>query len=738
MSTLDNLRATRLEKLKKIKALGINPYPARCQKEQTTGLALKMMGQKVSVAGRIMAVRGHGGIQFFDLRDESGKIQLVFKSDKLQKEKIVLLELLDIGDFIDTQGEVFKTQAGEISVLVSDFHLLTKSIRPLPSSWYGLKDIEEKYRKRYLDLIISPQSKKNFEIRSKIIGAMREFLVNRGYYEVETPVLQVLYGGGLARPFKTYHNVLGIPLYMRISTELYLKRLIVGGFEKVFEFARLFRNEGIDKNHNPEFTMLETMEAYIDYKENMKLVEEMTEYAVKKAIGKTKVNYEGNGIYFKAPWKRITMNEAVKQVTGIDFMGMKSLDEALEAAEKIGLRLEEYHKQATGLILSAAFEEKVEETLIQPTFIYDFPVETSPLAKRCENDPRFVERFEHFIAGVEMSNNYSELNDPLELGIRFQDERKKEKLGDEEAHQTDEDFIEAMEYGMPPTSGIGPGIDRLVLVVCGELGAQNLRDVILFPTMKPKAGFKDNGLRGDRETRIPLKKALPDDIRVIFEIGKDVREKFPGMKVGVALIENAKVHQRNKDLEKLKKETLKEFSRMQMTDIDEIPSIKAYRNIFKAFGVDWHSRRPSADALLRRVVQGKGLYNVNTLVDAYNVAVLESKIALGAFDLDKLILPVTLKLAREDEEITLLGELEPTRIKEKEMVYADQRRIMTLDLNYRDCDYTKITAETKNVILFADGYQGISSGEVMAGLEKGIEYITKFCGGKLVKKFIVE
>jgi len=490
MATIDNLRKIRLEKLEKIKKLGVDPYSACCQRKQTIVQALKMMGEKVAVAGRIMAIRGHGGIQFWDLQDESGKIQLVLKKDHLSLITYHLSLLLDIGDFIDAQGEVFKTKAGEISILVKDFHLLTKSLQPLPSKWYGLKDVEERYRKRYLDLIMNPKRKRIFQIRAQVIQAMREFLLDRGYLEVETPVLQPLYGGGLARPFKTYHNVLGIPLYMRISTELYLKRLIVAGFEKVFEIAKVFRNEGIDKNHNPEFTILETMEAYINYEENMKLVEEMTEDVVKKVLGTTKVEWERKTIDFKTPWKRMRMEEAVKKVTGTDFAKIKDLKKALQKARQLGLKLEKYQKQTVGSILAAVFEEKVEPTLIQPTFIYEFPVETSPLAKKCPGNPHFVERFEHFAAGVELSNNYTELNDPLELAERFTSERKKEKAGDEETHQTDEDFIEAMEYGMPPTSGIGPGIDRLVLILCNHLGAKNLRDVILFPTMRPEKGIE--------------------------------------------------------------------------------------------------------------------------------------------------------------------------------------------------------------------------------------------------------
>lgn len=496
------LRQIRLEKLAKIRQLNIDPYPARCQRQQTILQARQAEDKKVIIAGRIRSIRGHGGIKFFDLQDESGQIQLVCQSDQLVKNQLKLLALLDIGDFIEVQGKVFQTKAGEISVLAADLCLLTKSIRSLPGQWSGLKDIEERYRKRYLDLLINSESKKIFTVRSGVVQVMREFLLKRGYLEVETPILQPLYGGGLARPFKTYHNVLGIPLYLRVSTELYLKRLIVAGFEKVFEIAKVFRNEGIDKNHNPEFTMLETMEAYVDYQANMKLVEEMTEFAVKKVLGTTKVKYADQEIDFRAPWPRLTMVEAVKKTIGLDFDQIKSLDEARKRAQDLDVALDQYLGSSLGLILAAVFEARVEKNLIQPTIIYDFPVETSPLAKKCAADPRYVERWEHFAAGMELSNNYSELNDPLELAERFHDERKKERLGDQEAHQTDQDFIEAMEYGMPPTSGIGPGIDRLVLILCNHLGAKNLRDVILFPTLRPEGGKKDDGVRGDKESKI--------------------------------------------------------------------------------------------------------------------------------------------------------------------------------------------------------------------------------------------
>ena len=480
MEPLENLRKIRLQKLAKIKKLKIDPYPAKSNKKNPVADCLKSIGKVVATAGRIMSIRSHGGSTFADLVDESAKIQLFFSKSQLSIVNRQLLELLDIGDFIEISGKVDKTQAGEITIFVSDFKLLTKSIRPLPSTWYGLRDVEERYRKRYLDLLLNPQIKRIFDLRSQVIQAHRQFLLEHGYIEVETPVLQSLYGGGLARPFKTYHNALGIPLYLRISTELYLKRLIVAGFEKVFEIARVFRNEGIDRAHNPEFTILETMTAYADYQDSMDLIEEMTEFVVKKTIGSTKVKYGNLTVDFKRPWKRLTMVDAVKKVTGVDFSQIEKFAQAKTQAQKLNIELKPF-ENSVGLILAAIFKEKSEKELIAPTIIYDFPIETSPLAKKAK-DPRFVERFEHFVAGMEASNNYSELNDPGDLANRFVDERKKERLGEEEAHQTDTDFIEALEYGMPPTSGIGPSMDRLVMILTNS---PSIKDVILFPTLRP-------------------------------------------------------------------------------------------------------------------------------------------------------------------------------------------------------------------------------------------------------------
>lgn len=480
--TLDDLRKVRLEKLEKIKELGINPYPARCIRKQTCAEALEMMGKEVAVAGRIMAIRGHGGIQFFDLHDESGKIQIVFKSDKLTPNRLPLAALLDIGDFIDVQGEVFKTQAGETSVLASDFHLLTKSIRPLPSQWYGLKDVEERYRRRYVDLVMNPQARDILVKRSKIVSALRKFLIEeKGYIEVEDPILQSLYGGTRARPFKTHHNTLNMDLYLRISNELYLKRLVVGGLEKVFEIGHTFRNEGMDRHHNPEFTMLETMEAYADYKKNMELIEEIFEYVAKDVFGTTELPFQGNIISYKKPWTRIKLSDLFKKNTGIGIEEIDSLEKATALAKKLGVEIKNF--MTDGEILLEIFEKKCTSELTQPTFIYDYPADFYPLAKRCADNPKFVESFDIYVSGLEMGTNYSEQNDPQVLKQAWEEEKKKAKAGNPEAQVIDEDFLEALEYGMPPTSGIGPGIDRWVMVMTDT---PSIRDVILFPTLRPE------------------------------------------------------------------------------------------------------------------------------------------------------------------------------------------------------------------------------------------------------------
>lgn len=489
---LEDLQKNRVKKLTNIKKLGIDPYPASIKTAAgkpsriLIESALKQIGKNVLVSGRLRSLRPHGKITFADLEDISGKIQLFFSQEILKGEKYDFLANLDLGDFLSSQGEVFKTQAGEITVRVSDYQLLTKSLKPLPSSWYGLKDIEERNRRRYLDLLMNPQVRKVFERRSQITYWIRKFLIEeKDYFEIENPILQSLYGGTRARPFKTYHNSLKLNLYLRISNELFLKRLIVGGFEKVFEIGHTFRNEGMDRNHNPEFTMFETMQSYIDYQQNMDLMEEVLEYVVKKIFGKTKITYQGQILEFKRPWVRVKLVDLFKKYTRINFHEIDSREKALKLAKKLGVKVKDYLTDSE--ILLEIFEKKCTEVLVQPTFVYDYPSDFYPLAKRKVDDPKFVESFDLYIAGMEMGTNYSEQNDPEELKQAWLAEKKKEKAGNQEAQRLDQDFLEALEYGMPPTSGLGLGVDRFTMVLTDSTSIQ---DVIAFPMLRPEKGRK--------------------------------------------------------------------------------------------------------------------------------------------------------------------------------------------------------------------------------------------------------
>lgn len=480
---LEELRKIRLEKLKKIKKLGIDPYAARCQRKNSIAQALKMMGKQASVAGRIMSMRGHGGIEFFDLRDETGKIQLVFKSEKIKGKNAKLLSLLNIGDFIDTQGKVFKTDAGEISVLVEDFHLLTKSLRPLPSKWHGLKDIEERYRQRYVDLLLNPEVRRIFEVRTKVIDELREYLNKHGGFEVETPILQPIYGGATARPFVTRHHALKNDFYLRISDELYLKRLIAGGFEFVYEFGKDFRNEGIDWQHNPEFTMLEFYWAWKDYEDLMKFSEEMLSDVIKSVIGKYEVKVKGKEIDFKPPWQRMTFQEAILENVGIDIDKVNTEVKLKAEIKKRKMKLDLKGVIGYGALLDVFYKQFVRPKIVGPLFLYDWPVEMVPLAKRREDNPRYVESFQPLVQGAELLLAYSELNDPLDQRKRWEEEMKLARRGLEEHQVVDEDYLRALEYGLPPLAGWGMGIDRFVMILTN---ASSLKEVILFPTLKPE------------------------------------------------------------------------------------------------------------------------------------------------------------------------------------------------------------------------------------------------------------
>ncbi|MFY9140869.1 MAG: lysine--tRNA ligase [Thermacetogeniaceae bacterium] len=481
---LPDLISARLQKLDELSSRGIEPFGKRFEVLHHAAEIIAEYpnndGQDVVIAGRLMAKRGHGKASFADLQDFSGRIQLYARLDELGEEAYDLYKLLDIGDIIGVKGTVFRTKRGEISVNVKEFVVLAKSLRPLPEKWHGLKDVDLRYRQRYLDLIVNPEVKDVFLKRIEIIRAMRHFLEERGFYEVETPMMQPVAGGAAARPFITHHNALDMALYLRIAPELYLKRLLVGGFEKVFEINRNFRNEGISTKHNPEFTMLELYQAYADYQDMMEITESMISFVVQKVLGSLKITYQGREIDFTVPWARLSMLDAVRLYTGEDFSHFDT-EQAHRQAAELGV---DVGKDAVwGQILNAVFEEYVEDKLIQPTFITGHPVEVSPLAKRNPQNPRLTDRFELFINSWELANAFSELNDPIDQRKRFEQQLEERAKGDEEAHAMDEDYITALEHGMPPAGGLGIGIDRLVMILTNS---PSIRDVILFPTMRPR------------------------------------------------------------------------------------------------------------------------------------------------------------------------------------------------------------------------------------------------------------
>jgi len=484
---LSEILQVRRDKLKALQDEGRDPFTITKFNRTAYSADIKadydaFENQQVSVAGRIMSKRGMGKAIFCHIKDDKGQIQLYIKKDSVSEQEFADFRKYDIGDIIGVSGFVFKTKTEEISVHVEKVELLSKSLRPLPEKFHGMTNIELKYRQRYVDLIMSDASRRNFEVRSKFIRFLRAYLDNRGYMEVETPVLGTLVGGAAARPFITHHNTLDIDMYMRIATELPLKRLIVGGIERVYEVGRIFRNEGMDTKHNPEFTTVELYEAYADFHDMMDIAEGILSGAAKEILGTYEVEWQGEKIDLTPGWRRLTMVDAVKEYLGIDFGAISDDAEAVAAAKAVGVELADAAEKTWGNALYACFDQRVEEKLIQPTFITMYPVEVSPLTKRSPEDPRLTERFELFICHSELANAYSELNDPIDQRQRFEKQVEQRERGDDETEMLDEDFLLALEYGMPPTGGMGMGIDRCVMMLTG---CDSIRDVLLFPTMKP-------------------------------------------------------------------------------------------------------------------------------------------------------------------------------------------------------------------------------------------------------------
>ena len=502
----------RRDKLKALQDAGMNPfeitrYDVTHHAQEVKDHFDALEGQTVSLGGRLMSKRGMGKVSFCDLQDKSGRIQIYARKDEMDEEAYNRFKKYDIGDIVGVKGQVFRTQKGEMSIRAHEITLLSKSLQPLPEKFHGITDKELRYRRRYVDLIMNPESKRNFEIRSRFVAYLRRYLDNLGFMEVETPVLSPIAGGANARPFITHHNTLDIDMYMRIATELHLKRLIVGGMERVYEVGRIFRNEGMDTKHNPEFTTCELYQAFTNLDGMMDILEGILTGAAKEILGTYQVTWMGHQVDLTPSWKRVTMADAVKNVTGADFMAcIGDADRGVELARSVGVDMDGV-PHTWGNALYETFDQKVEETLIQPTFITMYPVEVSPLAKRSPSQPELTERYEMFICGCEMGNAFSELNDPIDQYQRFKAQAEKRANGDDEADMMDEDFVLALEYGMPPTGGLGFGIDRCAMMLCGT---DSIRDVILFPTMKPLNGVKDE--IGVNKTESEAPKAEPEKI----------------------------------------------------------------------------------------------------------------------------------------------------------------------------------------------------------------------------------
>ncbi len=492
MRELTDQEIARRNKLEDFRERGIDPFGHRFDitsntkelKEEYLEKSkeeLEEINKRVIIAGRIMTKRGKGKVGFMNLQDKYGQIQIYVRKDEVGEDTYYIFDKNDIGDIVGVEGTLMKTHTGELTIKAEKYTHLTKSLRPLPEKYHGLQDVEERYRRRYVDLIMNEEARKIAFLRPKIIRSIQRYLDERGYTEVETPILSPILGGAAARPFITHHNTLNMDFYLRIATELPLKRLLVGGMDAVYEIGRLFRNEGMDKNHNPEFTTIELYKAYSDLDGMMEITEGLIKYVVKETIGQDKITFRGEEVDFSKPFRKKKMTELIKEETGIDFEQKMTLDEAKKLAKENNIEIEKHF--GYGHIVNAFFEEFCEKKIIEPTFVYGHPIEISPLARKNENDPRFTERFELFIIGSEYANAFTELNDPIDQRERFENQLKERELGNDEANEMDEDFVEALEYGMPPAGGMGMGIDRLVMLLTG---AETIREVILFPHMKKK------------------------------------------------------------------------------------------------------------------------------------------------------------------------------------------------------------------------------------------------------------
>lgn len=754
-SDLIGQRKIRLEKVKKLRDMGIDPYPSDSNKthdiQEIINEQNSFLDKEVVLAGRIMSWRGHGHLNFCDIQDQDGQIQVYIKEDCLKDTNVQTqnlgfnnLNLLDIGDFIEVKGTITQTQSGELSILATEINVLSKSIRPLPNLQNGLKDKEEIFRRRYIDMTLNKSVREMFERKAKFWQAHRDFFNRRGFSEVNIPVLEHIPGGGDAVPFVTHMNAIDEDLFLRISHELPLKRLIGGNFDKVYDIGHRFRNEGLSDEHLPEHVAMEFYWAYANWQDGMKLVKELINYIVEKVYdGRKKFSTRGFDIDFSKEWEIIDFGEIMKERFGINDVYTVSLEEVKQKLTEANIDYDEKVNIPRGV---DSLWKSIRKSIAGPAFLINHPKYLSPLQKPSKDNPLMVERFQPIIAGSEAGNGWSEVNDAVDQYERFVEQQNLRDSGDDEAQWLDIDFVEMLEYGMPPTFGYGHS-ERLFWF----LEDVTAREGVPFPQLKfsisnlTKKIYHEIDFDNVRNTDLSKSESsLKADLSKVanlnlVSIAHDVVEKFEGIKTGYIVLENTNVTKSNNELQKLKKE-IEKLVKAKYSDVSKIKedeNISGFRELYKNFGVDPNSRLNSSESLLRRVVQDKGLYNINTVVDAYNATSIEFALPMAAYDLDHVDGEITLRFAKENDTITKILETEPTQIDAGELVYSDSQGVICMDYNYRDSDRTKITENTKRIIVFVDGHEGISEQMILEALSVLAYRLEKFTGGKVVGKGLV-
>ncbi|MFO0704173.1 MAG: amino acid--tRNA ligase-related protein, partial [Patescibacteria group bacterium] len=679
--------------------------------------------KNIILAGRIIKWRSMGKIIFAEIEDATGPIQILLRKDDLKSKPpeglgFEEIKFLDLYDFVQVSGKIGKTQAGEITLFVESLILLSKTLRPRPNT---LTDKEARYRRRYLDMSMNPSVRMLFERKSRFWNSIRNTLTSDGFTEIYLPVLEHTTGGADAKPFITHHNALDEELFLRISLELYSKRAIGAGYEKVFSIGPVFRNEGMSDEHANEFNHIEWYWAYADYKDQMQLTRKVIMEVAKAVYGKTDFETRGHKFDLSSEWKEIDYTSIIKEKFDIDVF--------TSSDEDIKKKLEENNLHLEGAVNRQRMIDNlwklIRKNISGPAFLVNEPAFMSPLAKPVASNPKVTERFHVIIAGTELANGYTEINDPIYQLDQFQAQQNLRDSGDEEAQMLDIDFVEMLEYGMPPTTGLG--FSERLFWFLEDISA---REGTMFPQLK--VDFDTSTKKIYSNVNFGVKKIYEDlKENKYFSISDNAKIMWPSLHIGVAVIRDINISKTHPDLENAKSEILAIYKDLKPEDINHFTEIQSYRKMYKEMGVDWHSRRPSPEALLRRIAQKKDLYSINTCVDAYNLIVMKHRVSAGAFDIDQISLPTVLRLGVAGEKIHLLGDKEETTVTDKEIVYADKLGAYNLDFNYRDAQRTAVTENTKNILINVDGVHSISREQVEKTLKEIIADITKYCGGKV-------